>query len=207
MSKITPGRYWRAASSAGLLFVLMLLLATACTRREAFPEDSEEPLEEIAEGEEAPAKYDGVLLAQVVFDSVDYIVDRRDLLQPFIQEFGDGTVVDKVMIRKVQETKKDKPAYYLVGLGIRNGAFKSMALQLDVASDNSLYLSSKSPKYVCNAGPGCEFCYFTFVGNKITGCECSTRAAGNNCGYKVTESNELLSRSRLRQVERSAQKP
>lgn len=185
----------------------MLLVVSACTRREAFPEDSEEPLEEVAEGEEAPAKYDGVLLAQVVFDSVDYIVDRRDLLQPFIQEFGDGTVVDKVMIRKVQETKNDKPAYYLVGLGIRNGAFKSMALQLDVAPDNSLYLSSKSPKYMCNAGPGCEFCYFTFVGNKITGCECSARAAGNNCGYKVTESNEMLSRSRLRQVERSSQKP
>ncbi|MDX5419791.1 MAG: hypothetical protein LPK09_11295, partial [Hymenobacteraceae bacterium] len=162
---------------------------------------------EVAEGEEAPAKYSGVLLAQVVFDSVDYIVDRKDLLQPFIKEFGDGTVVDKVMIRKVQETKNDKPGYYLVGLGIRNGAFRSMALQLDVASDNSLYLSSNSSKYICNAGPGCEFCYFTFVGNKITGCECATRAAGNNCGYKTTENNELLSNSRLKQVERSSQRP
>ena len=109
------------------------------------------------------------------------------------------------MIRKVQETKKDKPAYYLVGLGIRNGAFKSMALELDVSSDNSLYLSSKSPKYLCNAGPGCSFCYFNFVGNKITGCECSSRAAGNNCGYTLSNSNELLNNSRLKQVDRSSQ--
>lgn len=207
MIRFTLGRYSRATTFAGLFIMLVFLLSTACTRRESFPEDSEEPIE-VAEGEEeAPAKYDGVLLAQVVFDSVDYIVDRKDLLQPFIKEFGDGTVVDKVMIRKVQETKKDKPAYYLVGLGIRNGAFKSMALQLDIASDNSLYLSSKSQKYMCNAGPGCDFCYFTFVGNTITGCECSTRAAGDNCGYKVSDTNALLTNSRLREMERSEQKP
>ena len=207
MSKFTLGRYWRAASQASLFLLLALLLNTACARRESFPEDSDDPVE-VAEGEEeAPAKYDGVLLAQVVFDSVDYIVDRKDLLQPFIKEFGDGTVVDKVMIRKVQETKKDTAGYYLVGIGIRNGAFKSMALQLDVAADNSLYLSSNSAKYICNAGPGCEFCYFTFVGNKITGCECSSRAAGNNCGYKTSQTNELLTNSRLKQVDRSAQKP
>ncbi|MBC5992543.1 hypothetical protein [Pontibacter cellulosilyticus] len=206
MSKFTLGRYWRAASQIGFCMMLLLLLATACTRRESFPEDSEEPIE-VAEGEEALAKYDGVLLAQVVFDSVDYIVDRKDLLQPFIQEFGDGTVVDKVMIRKVQENKSDKPGYYLVGLGIRNGAFRSMALQLDVAADNSLFLSSKSAKYICNAGPGCEFCYFTFVGNTITGCECSSRAAGNNCGYKTSQANELLTNSRLKQMDRPTQKP
>ena len=204
MSKFTFVRPRTVVTQLGLLVLLMVLLTTACTRREAFPEESDDPME-MAEGEEAPAKFSGVLLAQVVFDSVDYIVDRKDLLQPFIKEFGDGTVVDKVMIRKVQETKKDKPGYYLVGLGIRNGAFRSMALQLDVTSDNSLYLSSNSAKYICNAGPGCEFCYFTFIGNRITGCDCSSRAAGNNCGYKTSESNELLTNSRLKQLERSSQ--
>ena len=204
MSKFTFVRPRTVVTQLGLLVLLMVLLTTACTRREAFPEESDDPME-MAEGEEAPAKFSGVLLAQVVFDSVDYIVDRKDLLQPFIKEFGDGTVVDKVMIRKVQETKKDKPGYYLVGLGIRNGAFRSMALQLDVTSDNSLYLSNNSAKYICNAGPGCEFCYFTFIGNRITGCDCSSRAAGNNCGYKTSESNELLTNSRLKQLERSSQ--
>ncbi len=205
MRNTTLSLNWPATFlKAGFLFAFILLLSSACTRREAFPEESDDP-DELAEGEEAPEKYDGVLLAQVVFDSVDYIVDRKNLLQPFIQEFGDGTVVDKVMIRKVQETKKDKPGYYLVGLGIRNGSFKSMALQLDVTSDNSLYLSSKSQKYMCNAGPGCSFCYFTFVGNKITGCECSSRAAGNNCGFKSSENNALLNNTRIKQLERSSQ--
>lgn len=166
--------------------LLVLLLVGACTRRESFPEESDDP--ESAERE----VYDGKLLAQVVFDSVDYIVPRQELMQPFIREFGDGTVVDKVMISKVQETKEDKAGYYLVGMGIKNGAFRSMALELDVAADNSLYLSSKGSKHICTAGPGCGFCYFTFSGNKITGCECNTRAPGYNCEHRSTPQNQLL---------------
>ena len=195
MTCITLGRHWRASLKPVLFFALMLLVASACTRREAFPEESEEQLEE---GEVEVEKYDGRLLAQVVFDSVDYIVPRQDLLQPFIREFGNGTVVDKVMIRKVQETKDDKPAYYLVGMGMRNGAFSSMALELDVASDNSLYLSSKGAKHMCQAAAGCDFCYFTFSGNKITGCECSSRAPGNNCVHKFSQENNLLKDVHLR---------
>jgi len=173
-------------------FALILLLAAACSGREAITDDSDlGPEEEGVEG--VPVEqYDGKLLAQVVFDSVDYIVARQELMQPFIREFGDGTVVDQVIIRKVQETKEDEPAYYLVGLGIRNGAFRSMALTLDVSADNSLFLSSKGEKHICQASAGCNFCYFTFSGNKITGCECDSRAAGNNCSHKFAEGNNLL---------------
>lgn len=173
--------------------LLVLLLATACTRRESFPEESQ------TEPGEAPAeRYDGQLLAQVVSGNVDYIVPKQELLQPFIREFGDGTVVNRVMIQKVQETKEDKPTYYLVGLGIRSGAFHSMALELDVAADNSLYLSSKGAKHTCQAAPGCDFCYFTFSANKITGCECSSRAPGNDCVHKFSQRNELLKGVQLR---------
>ena len=173
--------------------MLLVLIAAGCTRREAFPEESEgEPME----GEALPA-YDGQLLAQVVFDSVDYIVPRQELMQPFIKEFGYGTVVDKVTIHKVQDNKDVAPSYYLVGLGIRNGAFRSMALELDVASDNSLYLSSKGGKHMCEASAGCDFCYFTFTDNKITGCQCSIRAAGYNCTHKFQEGNTLLKGVRL----------
>lgn len=171
------------------LLLFFTWMASACTGREVFTEDSEQITEE---GEVPVAPYDGKLLGQVVFDSVVYIVTRQEMLQPFIKEFGDGTVVDQVMIRKVQETKDDEPAYYLVGLGMRNGAFRSMALELEVAADNSLYLSSKGSKHMCHAGAGCNFCYFTFSGNKITGCECEDRAAGNNCTHKFSETNTLL---------------
>lgn len=178
-----------------LLFFL-LLASSACSTREFIKEeDAENP-----EGGELEAEiaYDGKLLAQIVFDSVDYIVPAEQLMQPFIREFGDGTVVDKVMIRKVQETKEDEPAYYLVGLGMQNGAFRSMALELDLAADNSLYLSSKGARHICKSSIGCGFCYFTFSGNRITGCECSSRAPGNNCEHGYSEGNTLLKDERLR---------
>ena len=203
MSKITLKRRWLAMPNSALLvalFAIVLLISGACTRREAFPEESEDP-EELAEGENADsAAYDGQLLAQVVFDSIDYIVPTQDLMQPFIKEFGDGTVVDKVMIRKVQETKQDKAGYYLVGMGIRNGSYRAMALQLDVTSDNSLYLSSQSDKFICGATAGCSFCYFTFSGSQITGCECESRAPGNMCEQKSSTTNQLLKNTRLRNM-------
>ncbi|TPE44318.1 hypothetical protein [Pontibacter mangrovi] len=179
----------RPVSLLYLLFFLMLA-SSACSTREFIQEDSATDPEG---GElEAEVPYDGKLLAQVVFDSVDYIVPTTELMQPFIREFGDGTVVDKVMIHKVQETKEDEPAYYLVGLGQQNGAFRSMALELDLAPDNSLYLSSKGAKHMCKSSIGCGFCYFTFSGNRITGCECSSRAPGNNCEHRFAEGNTLL---------------
>ncbi len=211
MSKSTLASSCSKVSALGrsvFMLLLLVIVAAACTRRESFPEESEDP--EAAEGEVPVEKYDGQLLAQVVFDSVDYIVPREELMQPFIREFGNGTVVDKVMIRKVQETKDDKPAYYLVGLGIRNGSFQSMALELDVSSDNSLYLSSKGAKHICQASHGCDFCYFTFVGNKIVGCECSSRTPGTNCEHTVSQQNQLLKGVRLsnsRQNEKPRPKP
>ncbi|MCC9134938.1 hypothetical protein ACFSKU_19435 [Pontibacter silvestris] len=197
MSDNTP-TYNRLLSVLKLSILLLLFacVGSACSGREAFSEESEAQ----AEGEEVIEEepYDGKLLAQVVFDSIDYIAPRQELLQPFIREFGDGTVVDKVMINKVQESKEDEPAYYLVGLGILNGAFKSMALELDVSSDNSLYLSSKGEKHICEAAIDCNFCYFTFSGNKIIGCECSSREAGTNCRHTVSQTNNLLQGVELR---------
>ncbi|MFD3003141.1 hypothetical protein ACFS7Z_22450 [Pontibacter toksunensis] len=187
-----------------LLLLLFFVLATsACSRREAIREESE--IGEEGVGEVPVQTYDGRLMGQVVFDTVEYVVSREELLQPFIREFGDGTVVDKVMIRKVQETKNDKPAYYLVALGIRSGSFRSMALELDLASDNALYLSSSGSKHICQSGVGCNFCYFTFSGNRITGCECESRAPGNNCSHKFSERNTLLKDVTLRSERRRSE--
>ncbi|MFT2007937.1 hypothetical protein ACMA1I_04615 [Pontibacter sp. 13R65] len=186
----------------------MFFMTAACTNSEGLPEESDTELLDAIEAEasadtagevDIPAakkEYDGQLLAQVVFDSVDYIVSREQLLQPFIQEFGDGTVVDKVMIRKVQDDKKSAPAYYVVGIGLLNGAFRSMALQLDVASDNSLYLGSAATKYICNGTTSCGFCLFIFKGNEIIGCSCDGGDPSDttNCKQQITEGNTLLKR-------------
>lgn len=191
MDGIKPRSFTLAATqTAKLVYLLffLLILSSACSTREFIQEEAETAPEDA----EAEIPYDGKLLAQVVFDTVDYIVPTTELMQPFIREFGDGTVVDKVMIRKVQETEEDEPAYYLVGLGMQNGAFRSMALELDLAADNSLYLSSKGARHICKSSIGCGFCYFTFSGNRITGCQCSSRAPGNNCEHRFSESNTLL---------------
>ena len=190
-------------NSLVLLLLLVVVSTSACTSREAIREESELSEED---GEVPIAPYDGKLLGQVVFNEVEYIVSRQELLQPFIREFGDGTVVDQVRIRKIQDTEDDKPAYYLVGLGMRSGAFRSMALELDLAADNTLYLSSSGSKHMCQSGAGCGFCYFTFSGNKITGCECESREPGNNCTHKFSENNSLLKDVTLRSQRRTDSK-
>ena len=194
-SPLANGRHLlQACLRWSLALTLILLVAVGCTRREAFPEESEEePLDQ-----EAGPKYDGQLLAQVVLDEINFVVPQQELVQPFIKEFGNGTVVNKVTIHKVQDNKNLPATYYLVGLGIYNGSFRSMALELDVASDNSLYLSSKSVKHICEATAGCDFCYFNFVDNRITGCQCSIRAAGYDCRHKAQEGNTLLQGVRLK---------
>lgn len=186
----------RLPSSLSLFyFVLMLVLvASACTRREALPEESDVNQQDA----DQVYVYDGQLLAQAIADSIVYIVPKQELIQPFIREFGDGTVVTKVMIHRIQDAPNDTPGFYLVGLGMQNGGFRSMALSLDVAANDALYLSSSGTKHVCKATAGCGFCYFTFEGSKIVGCECDNRGEGNSCQHVFKKNNELLKGVRLR---------
>lgn len=186
----------RLHSSLSLFFFIafIALVASACTRREALPEDSDMGMQDTEE----TYMYDGQLLAQAISDSIVYVVDRQSLIQPFIREFGDGTVVNKVMIHRIQDTPNDTPGFYLVGLGMYNGSFRSMALSLDVAANNALYLSSRGTKHVCKASIGCGFCYFTFEGNKIVGCECDTKGEGSSCQHVFSKQNQLLRNVRLK---------
>lgn len=177
--------------SAGFLIIWLFMLGAVSCRQQQFPE----VIGEVVENEEEAINRQ--LLAQVIADEIKFIVPKHELLQPFIREFRDGTVVDRVMIRKVQEKDTTEPMYYLVGLGMLNGSFHSMALELEMASDNSLYLSNKSRKHMCKATIGCDFCYFTFSGNRIVGCECSSRTSGSDCRYKLDEQNELLDKARF----------
>ncbi|WP_240773353.1 hypothetical protein [Pontibacter sp. SGAir0037] len=175
------------------LCLLLWTIAAGC-RQQQFPEVVDDVVVEQAEAEVVR----GQILAQVSSEGeIRYVVPKQEFMQPFIKEFGDGTVVDKTMIRKVQESDDVEPIYYLVGLGIRNGAFRSMALELELGADNSLYLSSASVKHMCSASLDCDFCYFTFSGNKIIGCECSKRNAGSECRYNVEERNTLLDEMKI----------
>ncbi|UOQ77602.1 hypothetical protein MUN84_02620 [Hymenobacter sp. 5516J-16] len=132
-------------------------------------------------------------VAEVAEGKIRYIVPREQLSAAFTRQFGDGTAIDKTVIRKVQETAKDKAVYYLVGMGLRNGMFRAMALPLQTSSDNSLYLSSNAARYIIT-GVGCTFCFFNFEKNEIVGTTCEENTGGSRCDLRVEETNGFFQR-------------
>ena len=83
------------------------------------------------------------LVASVVESKVEYKVPRQVLMLQFGRQFNDGTVIDKALVRQVKgKNPKEKGQYYLVGMGLRNGMFRAMALPLELSTDNELYLST-----------------------------------------------------------------
>ena len=171
-----------------LIAALTLLLGSACQRENSFPEVTNMPAEENSEEKVQPA---GKLLGEMIFDSVAYVVPQEKMLQPFIDEFGDGTVVDHAQIRRVQATSKDKPYYYVVGIGVKNGDFRMMAIELYASSENALYVTPQSRKYI-STSEDCHFCMFTYDKNVITGAECQSRDAEEPCTYVVEDHNSFM---------------
>ena len=132
-------------------------------------------------------------IATINEGKVEYIVPRNQLATAFIRLFNDGTVIDKTSVQKVQESKKDKPVYYLVGIGLRNGMYRAMAIPLQSSSDNSLYLSSSAERYILTS-VGCTFCSFSFEKNQIVGTNCEENTGGSRCDLVVKEYNEFFVR-------------
>ena len=178
---------------ACLSAALLLGGLSACeTTKRGFPEVSSPNNDPDALGRrqlEATSKQ----IAQVVSDKVEYLTPKQELAARFTRQFGDGTSINKTIIRKVQETPKDKAVYYLVGLGLRDGMFRGMAIPLQSSSDNSLYLSSSAPRYILTS-VGCTFCYFNFERNEIVGTSCEENTGGSRCDLTVENNNAFFSR-------------
>lgn len=123
---------------------------------------------------------------------MDFGIKPENLLGQFIHEFGDGTVIDKVLVTPVQDTPKDKPTYYLVGMGQLNGQFRAMALPLKFsADDGSLYLLPSAARHFA-IGTNCVLCYFSFSRGEVTGVDCSEESTGaveRRCAYKTVPGN------------------
>jgi len=169
-------------------------LLTACeTSKHGFPEKGM-PAED-ADAAAAQRRRESVSrqIATINEGKVEYIVPRNQLATAFIRLFNDGTVVDKTSVQKVQESKKDKPVYYLVGIGLRNGMYRAMAIPLQSSTDNSLYLSSSAERYILTS-VGCTFCSFTFEKNRIVGTTCEENTGGSRCDLIVKEYNEFFVR-------------
>jgi hypothetical protein len=131
------------------------------------------------------------LVATVVENKVQYKVPREILMQNFNRQFADGTAVNQAQIRPVKGSGKEKPTYYLVGLGLRNGMYRAMAIPLALSTDNELYLSSDSERYVLE-GRGCQMCFFNFEGGGIVGTSCEDNSGGGTCNLTVERKNTFF---------------
>lgn len=175
-----------------LLFTVVLLaMLSACeTSKRGIPEINAVDSDNL---EQRKLEVNSNLVGRVIEGQVEYVVPRAQLATAFIRQFGDGTVIDKTSIRKVQDTAKDKPTYYLVGMGLRNGMYRAMAIPLETSTDNSLYLRSNAERYIVTS-VGCNFCYFSFEKNRITGTDCEENTGGSRCDMEVESNNTFFPR-------------
>ncbi|RZK16334.1 MAG: hypothetical protein EOO56_20175 [Hymenobacter sp.] len=116
------------------------------------------------------------------------------LATAFIRQFGDGTVIDKILVRPAPSAPKEPTVYYLVGMGLHDGKFRAMALPLRNSGNGALLLSPTAERYVLT-GSGCPTCYFKFEGSTITGSACDDNSDGaGSCTLQVLNGNTLLVR-------------
>lgn len=178
---------------AASLLLLAVLLAGCEASKNSFSElgvDNDDP-DAVARRHKMEAS--STQIAHVTDGKVEYVVPRAQLAKGFIQQFADGTVVDRVTIRKVQEAPTDPATYYVVGLGLHNGMFQAMAIPLQTSSDNSLYLSSSAARYIITS-VGCNSCFFNFEKNRIIGTTCEEDTGGSRCDLRVVDNNTFFPR-------------
>ena len=175
-----------------LASVLLTVVLPACeiTRRNASEFSSPgKGTGEIARRQESTSK----IVASIGEENlIKYLVPRDQLAQAFNRQFGDGTSISKTMVRKVQGGPKDPASYFLVGLGLRNGMFRGMAVPLTLASGSELLLRSNATRYIIT-GVSCNFCYFNFESNEIVGTSCEESAGGSNCNLRMESNNTMFS--------------
>ena len=169
----------------GLLIILVGLLLGACetsrrgTNELTMPEYNTKPT------------VSNKQIAQTSGEKVDFKVSQSELATAFIREFGDGTVIDRVMVRKAPAEPNEPAAYYLVGMGLCNGMFRAMALPLLGGGDNTVFLSPTANRYIIT-GVGCSSCFFNFEGDRIVGTLCEGNPGGGRCDLRREPGNTLF---------------
>lgn len=181
-------KYFPRLLGLGLLSLLVFLLSTACESSK--PAEFGNPNRLKGEAIAAP---ESRKIAQVTDTTTEYLTTRSVLASAFIRQFGDGTVIDKIQVRKAPGD--DATTYYLIGMGLRNGTFRAMALPLTSGGDNTYYLRPNAERYTLTSS-GCPMCYFNFENSRIVGTTCGERVAGSTCDLKVEPNNTLFSTAR-----------
>lgn len=178
----------------GLLGLLAgLLLLTSCettrsTRERSDPTREAQRLTEEAAARAARSRQ----IAQVnEAGPPTFKMGQAVLAAAFIRQFGDGTVIDKIMVRPSPSAPKETTTYYLVGMGLRDGHFRAMALPLRNTGNGALSLTPDAERYVLT-GNGCPTCFFDFEGSRIIGSSCGDNSGGNSCSFQVLNENNLF---------------
>ena len=176
----------------GLLGLLMALLVMSCESSKTAVNEYGSPNR--VKGE-VIAKPESRQIVHFTDSTTEYKTPRSELARAFIRQFNDGTVVDKIQVRKAPGAAAGTTSYFLVGMGLRNGMFRAMALPLTGGGDNTFYLRPTAERYTIT-GVGCPMCFFNFENGRIVGTSCNERLGGSNCDLKVDNNNSLFSIAR-----------
>ena len=185
-------KYLSRLLGLGLLGLLMALLVMSCESTKTAINEFGSPNRLKGEVIVAPESRQ---IVHFTDSSTEYMTPRSELARAFIRQFGDGTVVDKVQVRKAPGAAGAAVSYYLIGMGLRNGMFRAMALPLTGGGDNTFYLRPTAERYTIT-GVGCPMCFFNFENGRIVGTSCNERLGGSNCDLKVDNNNSLFSIAR-----------
>ena len=174
----------------GLLSLLALLLMVGCESTK--PAEYGSPNRTRGTAIEAPESRQ---IVHFTDSSTEYVTPRSELARAFIRQFNDGTVIDKVQVRKAPTEGGPAPVYYDIGMGLRNGQFRAMALPLNTGGDNTYFLRPNADRYTIT-GSNCPMCFFNFENGRIVGTTCGERISGATCDLKVESNNFLFSKAK-----------
>ena len=177
----------------GLLSLLVLLLAMSCESMKPSANEFGSP-NRMAKGSYIAAP-ESRQIVHFTDSSTEYVTPRSELARAFIRQFGDGTVIDKIQVRKAPTEGGTAPSYYVIGMGLRNGLFRARALPINRGGDTPSYLRPNAARYTIT-GSNCPMCFFDFENGRIVGTTCGERISGATCDLKVESNNTLFSRAR-----------
>jgi hypothetical protein len=96
-------------------------------------------------------------------------------------------------VRKAPVRAGEPVKYYLIGMGLRSGSFRAMAMPLVSGGDNTYYLRPSAETYVITSS-GCTSCFFNFENSRIVSTTCSENSPGSHCDLKVVPANTLFTK-------------
>ena len=181
-------RYLSRLLGLGLLSLLIMLLAMSCESSKSTANEFGSPNRMKGETIEA---VESRQIVHFTDSTTEYKASRSSLAKAFIQQFADGTVIDKIQVQKAPADPGVAAVYYLIGTGLRNGMYRAMALPLTPGGDNTYYLRPGAERYTLSS-VGCPACFYSFSGGRISGTTCSENTGGSYCDLKKESGNTLF---------------